>query len=688
MTTQRKTELLDSIRALYQQIRMHDELYYNHSAPVISDGEYDALKTKFYELRGELLAIEPSIQGDFLELPVGAIADPRFKKVKHAHLMLSLNNAFTTDEVIDFMHRAHKVCDVQENERIQFCCEPKIDGVSFSAVFKNGKLSVAGTRGDGQEGEDITNSILEMATFPGSVDYPDEFEVRGEVYMLKSNFLLLNRRQLLEGKQPFANPRNAASGSLKHINTLTLKARNLQYFVWGGFIDGVTTQYELLMKLKGMGFVVNPCIQLCSTIDEITKYYRTLEFKRSELDYDIDGLVYKINDLAQQEKAGIVGGRAPRWAIAHKFPAVKAVSRILGITVQVGRTGTLTPVAELEPVAVGGVLVTRASLHNEDEIMRKGYRVGDTVTLERAGDVIPKVLDVLEESRHQKSVPFVFPTICPVCGSATEKNDNYAIRRCTGGMKCSAQAIGRLSHFVSKSCFNILGLGEAQIGELYRTNIIRTPVDIFTLQKRNGKSISPPLQEREGWGVQSVQKLLESIQQSKSISFEKFIYALGISHIGQITSKLLAKHFQNVWEFAKVTDTEETWAQLEKINGIGKVGIAGIQDFFKDPANVAIINGLLKHVTVQEYPTKMKKSTNSEVAGKTFVFTGTLSSMDRSKAKAIVTKMGGVISGSITTSTDFLVRGTEPGSKLSKAMNMNVQILAEEDFLKLCGIQQ
>ena len=595
--------------------------------------------------------------------------------------MLSLNNAFEFKEVEEFINRTAKLAGIESAVELEFCCEPKIDGVSFSAIYKRGKFMAGATRGDGEHGEDITANMLEIQGFPKFLDYQEDFEVRGEVYILKTDFLSLNERQTKDGKPPFANPRNAAAGSLRQLDPTITRLRSLCYFVWGGRLKHTLTQYDMMMKFKALGFCINPGIQLCKTLAEIKKYYHTLELKRSTLGYDVDGLVYKINSINLQEKIGIIGSRAPRWAVAHKFPAAKAISKILDITIQVGKTGALTPVAELEPVSIGGVLVTRATLHNEDEIERQDYRIGDTVMLQRAGDVIPQLLGVLIEKRPADASPFSFPMHCPICSNPAVRNAGQAVRRCIGGLKCNAQAIERFIHFASKDGLDIEGLGRKQITELYHADIIKSPVDIFTLEGRS-HSITPPLQDREGWGEKSVQNLFQSINEAKNTQLNKFIYALAIRHVGEATSELLAEVFGSIQGLIQAVHDDGIGNRLQDIDGLGEVTIQEIVSFLSDSFYRDLIDELCKYVKIEPYK-RQNALQNSIYTGKTFVFTGTLQSMTREQAKEAVKRSGGRVASSVSHNTDFIVAGQNPGSKVRDARSKGVSILSEEEWLRV-----
>ncbi len=657
---------ISEIQKLREEITKHDRLYYELDKPQISDAEYDTLRKRLEELE----VLEPQKDLFSPTQSVGSKPSEKFGKVKHSHSMLSLRNAFSEEDVKDFIQSIKDYLKHQDD--LEFLCEPKIDGLSFAAIYKNGSLFKAATRGDGEIGEDITSNMRTIASLPQTVSYKEDFEIRGEVYMSKSDFLKLN-----EGKaqsEQFANPRNAAAGSLRQLDPEITRSRNLKYFIWGGYYNKVTTQVELIQKFADMGFITNPLSKRCSTSEDIITFYKDLLINRSHLDYDIDGTVYKINDFQLQSRLGELS-RAPRWAIAHKFPAEQAITTIKDIVVQVGRTGALTPVAILEPVGVGGVLVSRATLHNEEEIERKDFRIGDTVSIERAGDVIPKVLAVDIAKRPLDSKPFHMPSICPVCSSTAIKEDEEAVRRCTGGLKCSAQVVERLKHFVSRNAFNIDGLGEKQIEEFFEKGHLNSPVDIFKIEEKN-----LPIHTWEGWGKKSVENLYSSINKVRTISLDQFIYALGIRHVGEATAKLLAKNYESLEKLLSSMQAADILAQLENIEGIGSKVAAGIYGFFSDHFNLEMLSELQKEVNVTDF---INDAVDSPISGKTIVFTGTMEKMSRSEAKSTAEKMGAKVSSSISAKTDFLVAGADAGSKLKKATELGIKILSEDEWLDM-----
>ena len=565
-----------------------------------------------------------------------------------------------------------------------------MDGLSFSALYVNGIFTRGSTRGDGKIGEDITENLKAIRGFPLFLnkEAPEVFEVRGEVFMSKADFLALNQKNEEEHKKTFANPRNAAAGSLRQLDTRITKERRLSFLVytWGEVSEiRWKSQVEFLEYVKELGFPVNPYNKVCHNEQELLNSFETLMENRADLPYDIDGIVYKVNDLELQKRLGFLT-RTPRWAIAHKFPAEQAITRLNNIRVQVGRTGALTPVADLEPVNVGGVLVSHATLHNEDEIKRKDIRIGDMVIIQRAGDVIPQVVSVLTEKRSTELPEFQFPTVCPECGAHAIREEDEAVRRCTGGLSCPAQAVERLKHFVSREAFNIEGLGDKVIDEFYKEGIIKTPYDIFTLEERNkpadlfSASQSLNLENREGWGKKSVSKLFDAINKSKSISLQKFIYALGIRQVGTATAYLIAKHYHTFTAFMSAM-VQQDLQLLVSIDGIGPAMAKDIVEFFKEEHNLAVINDLLSVISIEEF--EGIANTTSEIFGKTIVFTGTLTTLTRSEAKSKALAFGAKVAGSVSTNTDYVIAGENAGSKLKKAQELGVKVITEEEFNRI-----
>jgi DNA ligase (NAD+) len=643
---------------LREQIKYHDDLYYNKNASEISDADYDRLRQQLANLERELKLEEASW--------VGAPPDARFGKIKHRKPMLSLANAFTDDEVEDFVKRVRKLLGIKDD--LAILCEPKIDGLSFSAFFESGRLKYAATRGDGITGEDITNNIKEVIDFPQKIDFKSDFEIRGEVYMSKADFFLLNDRCIAEGSAPFANPRNAASGSLRQLDSAITKSRNLRYKVWGGEINGAESQNLMIESFKNLGFIVNDGSRVCWNLKQIMEYYREMEANRASLDYDIDGIVYKINSFEFQQALGFIS-RSPRWAIAHKFPAQQAITKIQDIVIQVGRTGVLTPVAKLEPVNIGGVLVSRATLHNEDEIQRKDIRIKDWVKVQRAGDVIPQVVEVEFAKRSGLEIPFCMPKTCHVCGSMTEKLEDEAARRCLGGLKCEAQVIERLKHFVSRNALNIDGLGANSIEQLHIIGYIKNPLDIFTLDA--GKITGLP-----GWGKKSAYQLIDSINRARKVSFSRFIFALGIRHIGVSSAKALSMHFGSFEELLNANAE-----QLQLIDGIGEVMAKELIVFFREPFNRWIIEQmqLQLEITNDSY---FNIQEDAKLSGKVMLFTGTLS-MSREEAKRMAINLGAEVNETFSRKINLVVAGENAGSKLDKAKNLGIEIIDEAAWLEI-----
>lgn len=602
--------------------------------------------------------------------------------------MLSLADIFSEEELKDFIMSIKRF--LNSSDDIIFTSEPKMDGLSFSALYVNGIFTRGSTRGDGKIGEDITENLKAIRGFPLFLnkEAPEVFEVRGEVFMSKADFLALNQKNEEEHKKTFANPRNAAAGSLRQLDTRITKERRLSFLVytWGEVSEiRWKSQVEFLEYVKELGFPVNPYNKVCRNEQELLDSFETLMENRADLPYDIDGIVYKVNDLELQKRLGFLT-RTPRWAIAHKFPAEQAITRLNNIRVQVGRTGALTPVADLEPVNVGGVLVSHATLHNEDEIKRKDIRIGDMVIIQRAGDVIPQVVSVLTEKRSTELPEFQFPTVCPECGAHAIREEDEAVRRCTGGLSCPAQAVERLKHFVSREAFNIEGLGDKVIDEFYKEGIIKTPYDIFTLEERNkpadlfSASQSLNLENREGWGKKSVSKLFDAISKSKSISLQKFIYALGIRQVGTATAYLIAKHYHTFTAFMSAM-VQQDLQLLVSIDGIGPAMAKDIVEFFKEEHNLTVINDLLSVISIEEF--EGIANTTSEIFGKTIVFTGTLTTLTRSEAKSKALAFGAKVAGSVSTNTDYVIAGENAGSKLKKAQELGVKVITEEEFNRI-----
>ncbi|MCC3304528.1 NAD-dependent DNA ligase LigA [Sneathiella sp. HT1-7] len=683
---------------LVETIKAHDVAYYAEDAPAVSDAEYD-------RQRQDLLALEARfpelITADSPSQSVGVTPAKGFGKVRHKVPMLSLDNAFSSDDLREFEGRIRRFLGLDATEDVSFFAEPKIDGLSASLRYENGKFQQGATRGDGQEGEDITANLRSVTDLPlelsgAKTKVPDVFEIRGEVYMSKSDFLALNTAQAEAGGKIFANPRNAAAGSLRQLDYEITKSRKLRFFAYAwGEVSGLpgVTQSEVLTVFKDWGFSVNPLSKVCTNMEEAIDAYRKIEELRASLDYDIDGVVFKVNRLDWQERLGFVS-RSPRWAIAHKFPAEQATTLVEDIEIQVGRTGALTPVARLLPVTVGGVVVSNATLHNEDEIKRKDVRKGDTVVIQRAGDVIPQVVEVVLDKRPDDSVPYDFPKTCPICGSHAVKEINEstgkedAVRRCTGGLICRAQAVERLKHFVSRNAFDIEGLGTKLIETFYEDDLIKSPADIFTLEKCDAAPGNlQRIKNREGFGEKATRNLFDAIDDRREISLDRFIYALGIRHIGQGNARLLAKNylsFANLRErLSEMGDASgEAYSELLNIDGIGAAVADAVTEFFHEERNQDMLDDLLREITIVDFELPAQ---DSAVAGKTVVFTGTLELMSRQEMKAKAESLGAKVSGSISAKTDYLVAGANAGSKLKKAADLGVSVLTEQEWLDLIG---
>ena len=667
---------------LAKEIEKADIAYYQNDEPYIDDAKYDELRHRNNALEAKFPHL---VRDDSPSKRVGAKVKSEFKKVELVVPMLSLADIFSIEDVHDFILSIKRF--LNNSDDIDFTSEPKMDGLSFSARYEKGVFVKGSTRGDGKIGEDITQNLRVIKGFPLFLkgDVPDVFEVRGEVFMSKRDFFELNNKNESENKKLFANPRNAAAGSLRQLDARITEQRNLSFIVytWGEVSQVFwKTQKEFLDYVKGLGFPVNPYNKVCKNEKELLDSFNGLMENRANLDYDIDGIVYKVNDLELQKRLGFLT-RTPRWAVAHKFPPEQAITRLNNIRIQVGRTGALTPVADLEPINVGGVLVSHATLHNEDEIKRKDVRIGDMVVIQRAGDVIPQVISVLKEKREKDLEEFVFPTICPECGAHTIREEDEAVRRCTGGLSCPQQAVEMLKHFVSRDAFNIEGLGEKVIEDFYKEKIIKTPYDIFTIEERNKPqdlfSLEPSLnlEKREGWGSKSVTKLFEAINKAKEISLQKFIYALGIRQVGMATAYLIAKHYISFDNFMKHMRDKDIQL-LISIDGIGSAIAKDIVEFFNEEHNIEVINKLLKVIKVNEFEGVV--NTNSLLLDKTIVFTGTLTSLTRSEAKSKALSNGAKVAGSVSSQTDFVVAGESAGSKLKKAQELGIKIISEEEF--------
>jgi DNA ligase (NAD+) len=681
-------------QALSEELAAHDIRYHQHDAPVISDAEYDRLRRRY----DAILAAFPELQTQATAIArVGAKPSEKFSKIRHVVPMLSLANTFSDEEVGEFVDRVCRFLDWPESRALAFTAEPKIDGLSCSIRYEKGFLTKAATRGDGEEGEDVTANVRTIRSIPQRLrgDVPSVLEVRGEVYMATADFLALNQRQEADGKPPFANPRNAAAGSLRQLDPSITAARPLTFFAYAwGAIEGdlpSDTQSGMVAAFGSMGLPVNPLTKRCVSVEEMIAHYRLIEEKRSTLGYDIDGVVYKVDDLALQQRLGFIS-RSPRWATARKFPAEQARTLLLDIDIQVGRTGALTPVAKLQPITVGGVVVSNATLHNEDEIARKDIRVGDTVIVQRAGDVIPQIVSVVLEKRPADTKPYEFPHLCPACGShAVRETDPKTgeaevARRCTAGLICPAQATERLKHFASRNAFDIEGLGDKQIEAFYSDGIITRPRDIFTLEARDASSLKK-LKDREGYGETSVKKLFAAIEARRNVALNRFIFGLGIRHVGETTAKQLARHFGSIERLREVAvqasaDGEAAKAELTGIDGIGPIVAGSIVDFFGEAHNLEELDALMTHIT----PEAMEAvAAASPVSGKTVVFTGALERMSRDEAKAMAERLGAKVSGSVSKKTDLVVAGPGAGSKLADAKKHGVEVISEDEWFERVG---
>jgi DNA ligase (NAD+) len=705
-----KAEAEKELARLTKQLAEYDRLYFQEDAPAVSDAEYDALRKRNTAIEARFPAL---VRPDSPSLRVGAKPAERFAKVVHRVPMLSLDNAFDDEDVVDFAARVRRFLGLKEDQELAFTAEPKIDGLSASLRYEEGLFVQGATRGDGLEGEDITANLRTIRDLPLRLDgkAPKVFEVRGEVYMSHADFAALNKRQEKEGKPLFANPRNSAAGSVRQLDPAITAKRPLHFFAyaWGETSAmPADTQWDMLETFKKWGFRVNPLIRRCKTTDELLKFYRDIEVKRATLGYDIDGVVYKVDRLDLQERLGFVS-RSPRWAVAHKFAAEQADTVLLDIDIQVGRTGKLAPVAKLKPVTVGGVVVQNATLHNEDEIARKDVRIGDTVVVQRAGDVIPQIVRVILEKRPKGAKPYEFPHTCPICGShavreVDEKTGKEDVdRRCTGVLICPAQAVERLKHFVGRDTFDIEGLGGTYIELFHERGLIKQPADIFKLTEKPEKvskilaehraALSAERRAKEGKGEVAsktkrddkedkvVENLMRSIESRRMIALDRFINALGIRHVGETTAKLLARNFHTIEAFVEAMESDHAVADLDAIGGIGDVVAEGIKDFFDEPHNRKALANLLKEVKVER--AAAPKASNSPVAGKTVVFTGTLEKMTRPEAKARAEALGAKVAGSVSKKTDLVIAGPGAGSKLTEAKDLGVQVIDEDAWLKL-----
>lgn len=677
-----EAEAAEELARLAREIAHHDAAYHTHDAPEIADADYDALRRRNSAIEARFPTL---IREDSPSARVGGAPESGFSKLRHRVPMLSLDNAFDAAEFAEFCTRAKRF--LGRTEPLTFVAEPKIDGLSINLTYEHGRFVRGATRGDGTEGEDVTANLRTIKSVPATLrgEAPALIEIRGEVFMTKADFLALNQSQAQAGAKVFANPRNAAAGSLRQLDTSITASRPLSLFAYaqGESSEPVAaTHWAYLQRLKDWGFHVNPLSRLLDNETDAEAFQAEIGLARSGLGYDIDGVVYKIDDLALQRRLGFVG-RAPRWAIAWKFPAEQATTVLRDIRIQVGRTGALTPVAELEPVNVGGVLVARATLHNEDEIARKDVRVGDTVVLQRAGDVIPQIVSVLTDRRPSDSVPYSFPDVCPACGSHAVRPPGEVVRRCTGGLICPAQRVERLIHFVSRPAFDIDGLGEKTIQEFFNEGWLHGPADLFKLPEREGE-----IATREGWGKLSARNLSRAIAARKTIPLERFIFALGIRRIGSTNAKLLARHYGSFadWRTQMLAATQigsDERLALGSISGIGPTIAEELTDFFGEARNIAALDELAAELTIED--AARSDAADSPIAGKTVVFTGTLETMTRPEAKARAEALGAKVTDSVSKKTDFVVVGTDAGSKARKAAELGVRTMTEAEWQEMVG---
>ena len=668
---------------LAREIARHDTLYYEESAPALSDAAYDALRRRNEGIEARFPALK---RADSPSERVGAPPAARFAKVRHSRPMLSLANALSDEEIAEFIARVRRFLNLGEDEQVVLYGAPKIDGVSATLHYHGGRLVLGATRGDGVTGEDVTENLRTLRDLPPALtgaDVPERLEVRGEVYIELKDFAALNREREAAGEAPFVNPRNAASGGLRQLDPALTAKRRLRFFAhgWGEESEPLgSLQSDVAERFVAWGFKLARPKGRCTGLDEAGALYRKIQDARPGLDFEIDGVVFKVDRIDWRERLG-AAGRAPRWAIAYKFPAEQAETVLNRISIQVGRTGALTPVAELEPVHVGGVTVSRATLHNEDVIAEKDIRAGDRVVVQRAGDVIPQIVRVVEGKRSPDSRPFVPPAVCPECGSHAVREEGEAVRRCTGGLVCPAQALERLRHFVARDAFDIEGLGAKQIEAFWAEGRVKSPADIFDLERKDGTDY-PPLAEREGWGETSANNLFQAIETRRDVSLDRLIYALGIRHIGQSTARLFARRFGNFDEWRAAMAKSDALETLTEIDGIGPVVAQANTEFFAEESNVEILDALCERLHIKPFEVP---ASDSPVAGKTVVFTGKLLRMTRQEAKARAEALGAQVAGSVSRSTDFLVAGEDAGAKLKQAQALDVTVLSEDEWLAVAA---
>ena len=699
-------EAVIELGRLSAAISHHDQLYHAEDAPDISDAEYDALKRRNSEIEARFPDL---IRPDSPSFRVGAAPSEKFDKVRHTVPMLSLDNAFSPDDVRAFVDRIRRFLDLTGADDLTFVAEPKIDGLSASLRYEDGVFVLGATRGDGEEGENVTPNLKTIKDVPLRLKgggYGPVFEVRGEVYMSHTDFARLNERQAADGKPVFANPRNAAAGSLRQLDSKITAARPLRFFAysWGEAPAlPAETQSGVYQAFRDWGLPTNPLTRVAASVEDMLAFYADIEARRATLDYDIDGIVYKVDRIERQKRLGFVS-RSPRWAIAHKFPAEQAITILRDIEIQVGRTGALTPVAKLEPVTVGGVVVQNATLHNEDYIkgigndgepIREGrdIRIGDTVTVQRAGDVIPQIVDVHLDKRPEDAEPFAFPTVCPACGSHAVRDVNPktgkmdSVRRCTGGLICPAQAVERLKHFVSRLAMDIDGLGDKQIDAFYADGLLTRPADIFTLEERDKRSLKK-LKDREGWGETSVKNLFAAIDARRTVDLHRFIFGLGIRHVGETTARLLARAF-GTFKALQACATEardresKAYERLVGVEGIGDVVAQAIIEFFAEEHNAAEVARLLDAVTPSEIDVVAPEAADAlPMGGATIVFTGSLEQMTREEAEEQARALGAKTAKSVSKKTTLVVAGPGAGSKLKKATELEIEVIDEAEWVK------
>jgi DNA ligase (NAD+) len=674
MTTElTEAEAANRLMRLAKEIARHDKLYHDRDAPEISDAEYDALVRENRELEAQFPQL---VRADSPSKRLGAAPTSGLAKVAHARPMLSLENAFSAEEVGEFVARVKRFLNLGESAEVAMTAEPKIDGLSCSLRYEKGELVLAATRGDGTVGEDVTANVRTIGDVPqGIAGAPDVLEVRGEVYMSKSDFEALNERQDASGGKIFANPRNAAAGSLRQKDPSITAARPLRFFAhgWGELSERLAeTQFEAMKRIEGFGLPVSELLVQCLSVEEMLAHYRAIEKARADLPFDIDGVVYKVDRLDWQERLGQVA-RAPRWGLAHKFPAEKAETTLEAIDIQVGRTGKLTPVGRLTPVGVGGVIVANVTLHNRDEIERLGLRIGDRVRIQRAGDVIPQVVENL--TRDQPRARYVFPDHCPMCGSEAVAEEGEVDVRCTGGLICPAQRFERLRHFVSRGALDIEGLGEKSIAEFIELGWLHSPADIFRLRNHRAELLG-----REGWKEKSVDNLLAAIEAKREPDGPRLLFGLGIRHVGIVTAKDLLKCFGTIDELRRVATSADAQAELSAVEGVGPVVAEALVDFFHEQHNREVVNDLLSEVSPKPFISDAKQT---EWSGKTIVFTGSLETMSRDEAKAQAERLGARAAGSVSAKTDLVVAGPGAGSKLKKAEELGIKVIGEEEWAKI-----